>query len=139
MIDVSSPREYARTIFIGERCDGHRPPLQKSVAERNFNVARGLHHFAVWWNQPQTIDRFGDRNVVRLIILVADHRSEMSFIRQLHCFNAEARAENSIERCRRAAALQMSEHTRTRFFAGAFGDLARDKVAERTQAKFTAF
>src|SRR6202048_4526973 len=33
----------------------------------------------------------------------------------------------------------MSEHTGARFFAGAFGDFARDQVADSTQSKFTAF
>src|SRR5438552_5010858 len=118
------------------------PALQKDrhlVAEGNVDVARSLHHLAVRRNEPQTIHRVGDRNVAHLVILIADHRTEVTFVRKLYGFDPEARPEDPIEGGRWAAALQMSEHTRPRFFSSAFGDFARNHVANSAQSKFAAF
>src|SRR6266436_6298008 len=90
------------------------------------------------WDQAQTVHRIGNRNVSDLIILVADHRPEMSFVGQLDGFNAEACAEDPIEGGRWAAALQMSEHAGSRFFSSAFGDFARNHIADSAEAKFAA-
>ena len=76
-----------------------------SIAETDLDVTGGLNHLAIGRDQPQTIDRVGDGDVADLIVLIADHRSEMSFVCQLHCFHAEARAENPVERSGRTAAL----------------------------------
>ena len=45
---------------------------------------------------------------------------------QSHRLHTEARAENAIQGCGRAAALKMAEHRAARFFAGARSDFARD-------------
>src|SRR5207302_6557837 len=111
---------------------------RRSIAERNIDVARGLNHFAMRRNESQSIHRIGDRDVTHLIILVADHGTEMSFVCKLHGFDAEARAQNAIERGRWTAALQMSKHTGARFFSSAFGNLARDDVANSAESKFAA-
>ena len=50
------------------------------IAEGNIDVTRGLYHFAVRRNQFEPIDGFRDRHLAHLIILVADHRSKMSFV-----------------------------------------------------------
>src|SRR5438034_11378390 len=96
-----------------------------SIAERNFDVAGGLNHLAVGRNEAQPVHRLGDRHMPHLIILITNHRSEMAFVGQLHGFYAEARAQNSIKRRGRAAALQMSEHATARFLASALDDLTR--------------
>src|SRR4029077_14232046 len=90
-------------------------------------------------NESQSIHRVGDWNVAHLIILVADHGTEMSFVGQLDGFNPEACAEDPIEGGRWAAALQMPEHTRPRFFSSSFRDFARNDIADSAQSKFTAF
>src|ERR1700688_2231170 len=95
----------------------------RSIAERNFDVACGLHHFAIGRNEPQSIDRIGDRDMAHLIVLITDHRSKMSFVGQLNGLHAKAGAENSIECGGGAAALQMPEDTGARLFASALGDL----------------
>src|SRR5205823_14078033 len=110
-----------------------------SVAEGDFNVTRGLHHLPVRWNEAQPIDRFRDRNVADLVILVADHRSEVSLVRELDSFHPESCAENSIERGGRAAALQMAKHTTTGFFAGALGDFTRHDFANSSEPEFAIF
>src|SRR5438552_1480240 len=118
------------------------PALQKDrhlVAEGNVDVARGLHHLAVRRDESQSIHRVGDRNVAHLVILVADHGTEVTFVRKLHGFDPETRAQDPIECGRWAAALQMSEHARSRFFSSAFGDFARNHVANSAEAKFAAF
>ena len=51
------------------------------IAERNIDVARGLHHFAVRWDEAQPVYGIGDWNVSHLVILVADHGPEVSFVR----------------------------------------------------------
>src|SRR6266446_3297433 len=111
----------------------------QSIAERNFDVTRGLHHFAIGRNQPQAIDRIGDRDMAHLIVLITDHRSEMSFVGQLNGLHAEAGAENPIERGGRAAALQMPEHAGARFFASALGDLSRYDIAHAAKTEFAVF
>src|SRR5438067_5364865 len=111
---------------------------RQSIAERNVDVARGLNHFAVRRNQTQTIHGVGDRDVTGLVILIADHRTEMSFVRELDRFDAEACAENSIEGGRWAAALQMSKDTSARFFSSALGNLACDDIANSAESKFAA-
>src|SRR5712691_2680797 len=110
-----------------------------SIAEGNLDVAGGLHHFAIGRNQPQAINRVGDRDMPDLIVLIADHRSEMSFICQLHRLHAEACAKNSIEGGGRTAALQMPENTATCLFAGTFGNLLRNDLADPPKTKFSAF
>ena len=75
------------------------------VPEGDFNVARGLDHFAIWWNEAQPVHGIGDGDMAHLIILVTDHRSKMSFVGELDRFDSKARAENAIERGRRSAAL----------------------------------
>ena len=51
-----------------------------SIAETDLDVAGGLNHLAIRRDQPQTIDRVGDGDVADLIVLIADHRSEVSFV-----------------------------------------------------------
>src|ERR1700732_854096 len=77
--------------------------------------------------------------MAHLIVLITDHRSEMSFVGQLNGLHAEAGAENSIERGGRAAALQMPEHTGARLFASALGDLPRHDIADAAKTEFTFF
>src|ERR1700737_1186858 len=111
----------------------------RSIAERNFDVTCGLHHFAIGWNEPQSIDRIGNRDMAPLIVLITDHRSEMSFVGQMDSLHAEAGAENSIERGGRAAALQMPEHTGARLFASALSDLPRYDIADAAKTEFAVF
>jgi hypothetical protein len=110
-----------------------------SVAERDIDAARRLHHLAIWWNESQPIDCFGDRHMSDLIILIADHRPEVSFARQLHGFHPETRRENSIQRRWRTAALQMAKNAAARFFTGASGDLTRHELGNSAEPKFAAF
>jgi len=53
---------------------------ERSIAETDLDVAGSLNHLAIGRDQPQTIDRIGDGDVADLIVLIADHRSEVSFI-----------------------------------------------------------
>src|SRR5437016_830624 len=117
MTEVSSPPEYARTIFI-------------LVAERNIDVARGLHQLAVRRDEAQAVHGVGDRHMAHLIILIAHHRAEFFFANQLHGFDAEARPENPVERRWCAAALEMAEDRATRFLSRARRDLARNDKAD---------
>src|ERR1700730_2856749 len=159
MTEVSSPPEYARTIFMmmilaapspqssprgrgGLRGPTITSPLNEDrhlIAKGNVDVTRGLNHFAVRWDEAQTVHRIGDRNVSHLIILVTDHGTEMSFVGQLHGFNSEARAQDPVERGWWPAALQMSKHTRPRFFSRSFRDLTRYHIPDSAQSKFAAF
>src|SRR5205814_1030088 len=99
----------------------------------------GLNHLAIGRDEPKAVDRIGDRNMADLIVLIADHRSEVSFVDKLHCFHAESGAENSIERRRRATALQMTKHTGAGFFPGARRNLMRHDVADSAEAKLAFF
>src|SRR5260370_9889285 len=74
--------------------------------------------------------------MAHLIILITDHRSEMSFVGQLDRFDAKARAENAIERSGRAATLQMPQHATARLLSSALRNLARDNVADSSKSKF---
>src|SRR6266404_929378 len=128
-------------MTAGITIGAHRAPLQKIflIAERNFDVARGLHHFAIGRHQPQPIDRIGDRDMPHLIVLITDHRSEMSFICQLHRLDPEARTKNSIESGGRTAPLQMSEYAAAGLFASTFSNLLRNDLADAAETKFSAF
>ena len=46
----------------------------------NLNVARGPHHFAIRWNESESVHRICDGHMLNLIILVTDHRSKAFFI-----------------------------------------------------------
>jgi hypothetical protein len=48
--------------------------------KENIHVTRGLHHLAAGGHQLEPIDSFGDRHLTHLIVLVANHRTKMSFI-----------------------------------------------------------
>ena len=113
--------------------------MRDLIAKRNVDVAGGLHHFAMRWDKSQAIHRIGDWNVSHLIILVADHGPEVTFVCQLHGFDSEACSKNAIK-CRRCtAALQMSEHAGARFFASALGDLSRYDIAHAAKTEFAVF
>jgi hypothetical protein len=43
-----------------------------------------------------------------LVVLIADHRSKMTFVSQLNCLYPETDTQNSIEGCRGTAALKMA-------------------------------
>ena len=77
------------------------------VAERNVHIARGLDEFAVGWNQLDSIYCFCNRHMADFVILITHHRPEMSFICQLHGFDAKTCGENSIQRRWRPASLQV--------------------------------
>src|SRR5438477_11467737 len=109
------------------------------ISKRDVDVASGLNHFAMRRNKSQAVHGVGDRNVPHLVILIADHRTEVSLVCELHGFNSEACAKNSVERGRSPAALQMSEHAGSRFFSSAFRDFARNHITNSTQPKFAAF
>src|SRR5439155_6523519 len=89
--------------------------------------------------ETHPVDGLGDWHVAHLIILVADHRSNMSFVGQLHSLHSETRGENSIQRRGRTAALQMTQNAAARFFISAFGDLMRHEFANSAEPKFAAF
>src|SRR5207248_11767610 len=72
-----------------------------------------------------------------LIVLVADHGSEMSFVDQLHRLDPEARTENAIECGRCTTTLQMPEHAGARFFARTQRNFTRHDDADATEAKFS--
>src|SRR5437588_9579835 len=112
---------------------------RQSIAEGDFDVTGSLHHLAIGWDKSQSIDRLGNWNVAYLIILIAHHRSEVFFVCQLHGFNTKARCEDSIECGRRAAALQMAEHTGARFLASSLRDLGGHDIADASKSKLTVF
>ena len=53
---------------------------QDLIAEGNIDIARRLDHLAVGRNKLKPINGFGDGHLTHLIILIADHRSKMSFV-----------------------------------------------------------
>src|SRR5438552_2562949 len=110
--------------------------LQYSIAEGDFNVARGLHHLTIGRNEAQPVYRLGDWHVPHLIILIADHRSEVSLVCQLNGFHAKTCAQNSIEGVRRTTALQMSKPATARLLTSALGDLTRHDFADSSQPEF---
>jgi len=93
----------------------------------------------VWRDEAQTIDCIYDRNVAELVVLVADHAAEMSFVCELDCSYSKTRAERPVERSRRSAALQMSKNACARFLSSAFGNFAGNDVADSAEPKFAAF
>src|SRR3982074_3077827 len=99
MTEESRPPEYARTIFIValpscQSIIGWKPMPHQLIAETDFNVARGLDHFAIRRDKAQAIDGLGDGHVAHLVVLVTNHGTEMTFVSQLDRFDAEARAED---------------------------------------------
>src|ERR1043166_5389351 len=97
-----------RRMFCYWNFGGQRPPLQKSVTEGNVDVSRGLHQFAIRWDKFQPIDCFGDRHMTHLVVLITHHGSKVPLVSQLDSLDAEPCCENSVERCRRAAPLEMA-------------------------------
>ena len=58
---------HANWFLIGATCG------IVSIAERNFNIARRLHHLSVRRDQSQSIHGIGDWNMLHLVMLIADH------------------------------------------------------------------
>jgi hypothetical protein len=102
----------------------------RSISEGNIDVTGGLDHFAIGRDEAETIDRVGNRDAAHLIVLITDHRAEMTFIRQLDGLNPETRGQNSIQHRRRTAALKMTEDATARFLAGAPGDFPRHDIRD---------
>ena len=71
-----------------------------------------------------------------LIILVADHRAELFFLDQLHCFDAKPRAENAIERGGRSASLEMAQDGAPRFLGRSRRDFSCDYESDSAVAIF---
>ena len=74
--------------------------------------------------------------MAHLIVLVADHGAKFPFGSEAHGFDAEARTENAIQGCGSTAALKITEHRATRFFAGASSDFLRDDSSNSAIAVF---
>src|SRR5207237_9696451 len=88
---------------------------------------------------PQTRRLVVHRHVPHVVILIGDHRADVTFVCKLHGFNSEACAKNAIEGGRWAAALQLSEHAGSRFFSSSFRDFMRNDIPNSSQPKFAAF
>src|SRR5581483_8636327 len=109
------------------------------IAKGNVYIARGLHHFAIRWNQLESINGFRDRHPAYLIILVTYHRSEMPFVSELHGFNAEAGTQNPVQCRRSSSTLQVAENDTPGLLAGAPGDFVRNNFSDSAEAKLAAF
>ena len=92
---------------------------------------------AVFRNNAAAIDRVGEGDIGHRSEAVAHHASEHSVGRQFHCANSELLADDAIEGPRGSAALEMTEHARTCFAAGARGDERLDVGADAAETTVT--
>src|SRR5437763_5487067 len=109
------------------------------IAERDIDVTCGLHHLTVRRDKAQPVHGVGNGDMAHLVILIANHRTKVTFVRQLDGFDPEACAEDPIEGGRWAAALQMSEHAGSRFLSRSLRDFMRNHIPNSSQSKFAAF
>ena len=109
--------------------------LRLLIAEGDVDVTRSPNDLAIRRNKLKTIDRFRDWHVTDFIILITDHGTEMAFVRQLHGLDPEARCKNPIQRRRRAATLQMTQHAAARLLSRTFCNFPRDDFANPTKPK----
>src|SRR6266566_6656893 len=75
-----------------------------------------LHNVPVQRHGAPTADRLGDPDSHGVRRLQRDHVTVPLVGDELHRAGAESRAQQTVERRRPAAALQMAEHTNARFF-----------------------
>jgi hypothetical protein len=85
LLSSCAKRRISDRLWIDSHQNNHQrcfAPLNMtgSVAEGNVYVTRGLHHFAVRRNELEPIDSFRDRHLAHLVILVTDHRTEVTFV-----------------------------------------------------------
>src|SRR5215204_3058190 len=81
---------------------------------------------------------FGDGDTEDLIVLVADHVAEAACGDELASGDAEARAEDAVERGRCAAALEMAEDAGARFLARPPRDFGSDDFADAAELYLAA-
>ena len=105
-------------------------PMGHRVAEVDAHVAGGEHRVAVERDGLLAADRRAERHVVHRRRVERDHHPVVAFLEGAHRSRAEAKAEQAVERRRRAAAQEVAEHHRARLLAGEplqlEGDLGAD-------------
>ena len=85
------------------------------TVEGHAHHSRGLEEVVVERHGLGAADHFAKRYRHQLRRMVRNHLAELSPQNQLHRFPAESCRERAIERGRRPAALQVSEHDVARF------------------------
>ena len=84
------------------------------------------------------VDGFLDGHGIHVIGLVADHLAEFAFLGEFHGHDAEAHAEDPVDRGGRAAALEVAERAGAGFLAGGFLEFRGDPLADAAEADFAA-
>src|SRR4030095_11548468 len=119
-----------------ERQLANPPSSAGSIAETDPDSARRFYDLAFRRDEPQPMNRFGDRHREHLVLLIADHLAEKALMNELDSFYAKARAEDAVQGGRRPASLQVSEDACSRLFTRSRGDFSRDDVADAPQPVF---
>src|SRR2546425_2318544 len=103
--------------------------FSKLISETDTQRTGSLHNVPVQRHGAPTANCLGDLDGHRVRRLKRDHVTIHPVGDELHRAGAESGAQQTVERRRPAAALQMAEHTYTRLFAGPFLDFRRDNPA----------
>ncbi len=103
--------------------------------ERNADVARRADKLSVGVDVFDICNGFGKRHGNDAVCLERDHFSVFAVCQSANRARAEIRAEHSVERVGRAAALQVSENDAARFLAGNFLDSLPDVIADAAQSR----
>ncbi len=113
---------------------GNSSPETALIAKANADGARHANDFAAGVHRLEPADGFGDRDAGDRGIAQADHLAEFAFGDEFDGGCAEAGSQNAVERGRRAAALDVSEHADAHFLVSGQGDGVTDGVGHRTAA-----
>src|SRR4029077_15795113 len=100
-----STRKYASGLRERRYTD-----CARLVAETNAESARSASEIAVGTDGFQLADGVTDFDRTNLWAGECDHFSEFASGNEFHCGRAEHRAQRSIKRRRRSAALKVTEH-----------------------------
>src|SRR5689334_4192472 len=79
----------------------------------------------------------GNRNAEHLVVLIADHFAESPIGNQLDGVNTESCSENSIQRGRRAASLQVTQHAAASLLVCPIGDFRCHLFTDAAELVFT--
>ena len=78
------------------------------IAEADSNLARRSYKLMVRCDESETVNCLRYRSIKNLVILIAHHGAELTFLNELHRLNSKTRGQQPILRRRCSSSLKMA-------------------------------
>jgi hypothetical protein len=101
------------------------------VAEVGNHCPGGIHKLAIGIYELSLAHGFGNPHSLDALAAQANHLAKFPLRDQIYCRNSKARRQDSIERSRRSAALNVPQHAHPNLLLCTYRDGIADQVSNR--------